>query len=263
MPEANELPPIHDGEEGATREDALAMCKSLRQRRFVEAYVGRARGNATEAARIAGYSDESYGREVLTKTHVLKAIRALVRAETLSRSDVRHRISRHATASIADVLDLVDVVQHVAYQPTEADKLAAMLTRSVGDTDVKHLRTGDLKEQPDLLAGLADQLDTSPDHLLDMVGGRVLIARVNMTVPTFNLEKAKRTGAIHAIKSIRYDADGRPEITMHDAQAALIHLDKMYSVADGQPEAETVARSRLERVSEKMGLQINVLNVNL
>jgi phage terminase small subunit len=50
-----------------------------KQRRFVEAYMGAAAGNATEAARLAGYSGgpvtlASVGKENLRKPPVLKAI---------------------------------------------------------------------------------------------------------------------------------------------------------------------------------------------
>lgn len=45
-----------------------------RQRDFVTAFVGEARGHAGNAAKIAGYSDKSYGRELRTKPHVLEAI---------------------------------------------------------------------------------------------------------------------------------------------------------------------------------------------
>jgi phage terminase small subunit len=50
-----------------------------KQRRFVEAYMGQARGNATEAARLAGYkgSDPTLGQvgnENLKKPEIIKAI---------------------------------------------------------------------------------------------------------------------------------------------------------------------------------------------
>lgn len=38
------------------------MSLNEKQRRFVEAYMGPARGNGTEAARLAGYSEGSAGR---------------------------------------------------------------------------------------------------------------------------------------------------------------------------------------------------------
>lgn len=228
--------------------------------------MGAARGNASEAARLAGYagSYSTVGAENMQKPHIKRAVRALVRAETLGRAEVRHRLSQQARASLADVIDLVEVVQHVVHGPSEADDLAALLTRSVGDADVTYLDPDDLDENERLLDGLAGELGCEPRVLLDQIGGRVRVARVVLKVPIVNLEKARRTGAIHAIKSIRYDNNGRPDITLHDSQKALMHLDKMYSVAENAPEAATAARSRIERVTDKMGLQqINILNLNL
>lgn len=51
-----------------------------KQRKFVEAYMGKANGNATEAARLAGYSGnrvtlEAMGRENLGKPRIAEAIK--------------------------------------------------------------------------------------------------------------------------------------------------------------------------------------------
>lgn len=40
------------------------------------AMIGQANGNATKAAKLAGYSDSSYGRELRTKPHVIESIEA-------------------------------------------------------------------------------------------------------------------------------------------------------------------------------------------
>lgn len=47
-----------------------------KQRRFIMAIVGSARGNATQAAKDAEYSDASYGRELRTKPHIIETIEA-------------------------------------------------------------------------------------------------------------------------------------------------------------------------------------------
>jgi hypothetical protein len=57
-----------------------------RQRRWVEAYMGAAKGNATEAARLAGYRGNAetlrqVGHENLTKPHVRAAVAARVAAD--------------------------------------------------------------------------------------------------------------------------------------------------------------------------------------
>jgi len=52
---------------------------SERERRFVEAYMGAAGGNATEAAKAAGYSAKTarqLGARLLTKVHIRAAIDA-------------------------------------------------------------------------------------------------------------------------------------------------------------------------------------------
>jgi len=54
-----------------------------RQRRFVEAYVGKAEGNATEAARLAGYSHETtQGPRLLENVGVREAIEAARKPRT-------------------------------------------------------------------------------------------------------------------------------------------------------------------------------------
>ena len=48
-----------------------------KQRKFVEAYVGEAKGNATKAARLAGYSaPRTSGKENTAKHHILEAVEA-------------------------------------------------------------------------------------------------------------------------------------------------------------------------------------------
>ncbi len=61
----------------------MARQLTEKQRRFVEAYMGEAKGNATEAARLAGYKGDydtlrSVGSENLTKPAIRDAIDARV-----------------------------------------------------------------------------------------------------------------------------------------------------------------------------------------
>ena len=62
------------------------MALTEKQRRFVEAFMGSAKGNATQAARLAGYNggDETLrnvGSRNLTKPHIQEAIGARVDAD--------------------------------------------------------------------------------------------------------------------------------------------------------------------------------------
>jgi phage terminase small subunit len=61
------------------RTETTAPALSERQRKFVEAYMGAAAGNATKAARLAGYSAATarkQGSRLGTKGHIRAAIEA-------------------------------------------------------------------------------------------------------------------------------------------------------------------------------------------
>ncbi len=66
---------------------------TLKQRRFVDAYMGEANGNATEAARMAGYSQSSpavtqhAGHEVLRNPNVRSEIERIYSSRVASRAE--------------------------------------------------------------------------------------------------------------------------------------------------------------------------------
>jgi len=253
-----------------TREEALDHCRSLKQRRFVEHYVGEAQGNAAEAARLAGYSDDSYAHQLIRKSHIKRAIRALVRAETLNRAQVRRELSQQATATVEDIGDLVEVPQHVAYQPGEEWKLVDALMQSAGGGDIERLSAEEAEDLKLLHryvhdAGEDDEAAvTLEDVRAQTENGRMHFARVWVEVFVVNLEKARRRGALGAIKELSYDRNGRPSVKMYDAQSALKHLDKMYAMTDDvDADPQAAARSHLASATEKMGLNVNILNVQL
>lgn len=72
-----------------------------KQRMFVDAYVGVARGNATKAAQLAGYKDpEQAGYENKKKQEIAELIASLFTARTLSREQVLDRLTEHANGTI-------------------------------------------------------------------------------------------------------------------------------------------------------------------
>jgi len=82
-----------------------------KQQRFVNAYLGAAKGNGTEAARLAGYKAGTGLRvtahDVLTNPSVRAAIDAQLAAETLSAAEVL----RHLTdVGMAEWHEFVEVV---------------------------------------------------------------------------------------------------------------------------------------------------------
>ena len=80
---------------------------TLKQKLFVEAYLGRARGNATEAARIAGYrGDEAtlaqVGYENLRKPVVKLAVEARVEEASMEANEVLEELSKVARLDPSD-----------------------------------------------------------------------------------------------------------------------------------------------------------------
>lgn len=78
---------------------------SYRQRLFVAYFLGKANGNATEAARLAGYAHPHVqGTRTLANVSVRVAIDARVAEAAMSADEVLARLSEHASGDIADHL---------------------------------------------------------------------------------------------------------------------------------------------------------------
>jgi hypothetical protein len=80
---------------------------SLREWRFVEAYLGEAGGNATEAARMAGcgttyWSQADAGSTLLEKPQVVSTIARMIDQSRMSTEMTIHRLGQMLRANIAD-----------------------------------------------------------------------------------------------------------------------------------------------------------------
>ncbi len=78
---------------------------TLKQQLFINAYVGEARGNATEAARIAGYDGNAVtlsavGYENLRKPQILDEVNRILESRTLTAPQVLDRLSEHANGTL-------------------------------------------------------------------------------------------------------------------------------------------------------------------
>jgi phage terminase small subunit len=81
------------------------------QRLFVEAYIGPAKGNAREAARMAGYSGDDNvlsqrGFELVRNPKIAELIGVRVREATMAADDVLSEISAIAKAGWQDFLEI-------------------------------------------------------------------------------------------------------------------------------------------------------------
>lgn len=78
---------------------------TYRQRLFVEAYLGKANGNATEAARQAGYAwPDRQGTQQLAKSSVRAAISLRAAEAGMDANEVLGRLSDLARADMSDFL---------------------------------------------------------------------------------------------------------------------------------------------------------------
>ena len=113
-----------------------------KQRLFVEFYCGEARGNASEAARLAGYSDVAHdGYRLKKHKEVWAAIEAALKERTLSGEEVLERLTQHANASIApfiysrgDVV-MIDLSREEAQEKLHLLKKVKTKRKTGGDFD--------------------------------------------------------------------------------------------------------------------------------
>ena len=80
---------------------------TTKQKLFVEAYLGEASGNASEAARIAGYTNPAtIGYRLLKKSMVRAAINRRLRTKAMGTDEILSRLSEFASGSLEHFIDL-------------------------------------------------------------------------------------------------------------------------------------------------------------
>lgn len=82
---------------------------TVKQRRFVEAYLGPANFNASKAARLAGYSEKTarvIGLENLTKPAIEAAIQDGLARLAMPANEVLHRLADQARGSLEDFIEV-------------------------------------------------------------------------------------------------------------------------------------------------------------
>lgn len=85
------------------------MDLTYKQRLFVAAYLGKANGNATEAARMAGYgTPRQSGARALSNVVIRAAIDAHLAQAAMSADEVLARLSEMAATDIGDYISIND-----------------------------------------------------------------------------------------------------------------------------------------------------------
>lgn len=77
-----------------------------KQQRFIEAYLGEARMNASAAARIAGYAVRQSGWEILSNPVIRARIDERLLAESMSGAEVLHELTDVARAEWRDFIEV-------------------------------------------------------------------------------------------------------------------------------------------------------------
>lgn len=124
--------------------DVLRLSKALseRERRFVEAYMGKAAGNATKAAELAGYSVKS-ARRIGTRLSTKDYIQAAIESRQSNAPDVADRAERQAFWT---------TTMRTGERMTDRLKASELLGRSGADFIERHEHTHRVS-LVDLLAG--------------------------------------------------------------------------------------------------------------
>jgi len=81
------------------------LALSLKERLFVDYYLGKAKGNATQAAAMAGYNNPTReGSRLVRKDHILRVIESKVSRICMSQEEVLARVSDLAATDMTDFL---------------------------------------------------------------------------------------------------------------------------------------------------------------
>lgn len=191
---------------------------TLKQRKFVEAYVGAANGNATKAAKQAGYSERSahsVGHETLKKPEVREAIEARLAENTLGRNEVLSRLSDIARGSLDDFIGVG--------APDLSDEAEQLLSMFIDEADSLF---PELRGMGALPLGLPELLEQRREELQAL--GERLKEATHSRPWRFDLERAEKAGLLHLIAEIGTTDGGATRLKLHDRVRALELIGKYH-----------------------------------
>lgn len=171
-----------------------------KQAAFVDFYLGQARFNATEAARLAGYASTGNALRVvasrlLTLVNVQAAIQARLAERAMNADECLARVAEQARGSLEDFIDVGEV-------PAEnAEEWCIRLT-AILESKQAAIDAGDFH-------GWTERLQKFLEKDVPVVPWRL------------NLARAKELGLLHLVHKVSYDRHGRPTIELYNAQQAL------------------------------------------
>lgn len=166
-----------------------------KQRLFVDAYIGRANANATEAARQAGYSSRSEGalrvtaHDTLTNPNVSAAIEERMREMSIPPAEILSRLTEQARALHAGFLKVDDDGAAFVDLRSLEDAGLMRLVKKVS-FDAKGNQTIEFHDAQAALLALSKRYDLLPDHT--KVSGSLTLDAVLNALPEEFRESVRR-----------------------------------------------------------------------
>lgn len=113
---------------GFSLADATLPKLTDRERRFVEFYTGEAAGNASKAARLAGYAEKKgqLGWELKQKPEIRAHIDAILDAESMTQSEIRHELTAVARRPLESCVEVHEYGQTVSARMDASAKMKAL-----------------------------------------------------------------------------------------------------------------------------------------
>lgn len=125
----------HDKKPAEDQPDDSLDSLNLRQRLFVSYYLGEANGNATDAARRAGYATPNVdATRLLANTSIRAAINAALEGPAMAAAEVLARISEIASVDVRDFIKLDDDGKPTVNLKTAMAKGKTHLIKSIRPT---------------------------------------------------------------------------------------------------------------------------------
>lgn len=169
---------------------------TVMQRRFVDAYLGEARGNASKAARLAGYScPYQVGHEVRHTPSVSAVIEERLAQHALSANEVLSQLADVARGSVEDFITVggSDLGE-------DAEQL---LQKLIEDCDTA---LAEIREDGALPPGVPEQIEVRREELRQTAEQLRELTRRKPWV--FDLAKAEREGKLHLIEELAQTEHG-------------------------------------------------------
>lgn len=146
---------------------------TLKQEAFIAAYLGPANGNATAAARIAGYRHpQDYGQQLLRKTHIAARVSQKVSEIAATPDDVLRELASVAFAPWHDFVEVTgrakdgeatkarsDIASKVKALELLAKHHQLLIERQVIDVNMREHRVAVPQSTIDELFQPADRMD--------------------------------------------------------------------------------------------------------